>query len=79
MALQTYDGGAEFYVSSLEDFTNAFQDEYYLTVIREDEEKFVDRGRALNSTIGVERWVVREGRSVVGGVGEGGVGCGGRG
>ncbi|KAI9722363.1 MAG: hypothetical protein M1812_001835 [Candelaria pacifica] len=65
MALQTYDGGAEFYVLSLDDFTNAFKDEYYLNVIRRDEEKFVDRERKLNSTVGVERWVVRDGKVVV--------------
>ncbi|KAI9698957.1 MAG: hypothetical protein M1836_003146 [Candelina mexicana] len=66
MALQTYDGGADFYVRSLSDFTNAFKDEYYLTVIKEDEDKFVDRTRVLNSTVGVERWVVRDGKVVVG-------------
>ncbi|KAI9786507.1 MAG: hypothetical protein M1835_003049 [Candelina submexicana] len=66
MALQTYDGGVDFYVRSLSDFTNAFKDEYYLTVIKEDEDKFVDRTRVLNSTVGVERWVVRDGKVIVG-------------
>jgi hypothetical protein len=41
-ALAGFDGCALFEVQSFEQMAAAFQDEYYLNVIRPDEHKFVD-------------------------------------
>jgi len=39
---QRFDGGVDLYAPSWDVFEKAFQDPYYLSAIREDEQKFVD-------------------------------------
>jgi len=56
IALGNFDGIADFYVRSYEEFTKAFEDPYYLEVVRPDEEKFVDMD-SIVVTIGYEHVV----------------------
>lgn len=57
--LAAYDGAAVIEVPSFEVFSAAFQDEYYRTVIAEDEARFLDRGAGVLRTRGEAKKIVK--------------------
>ncbi|KAF2822948.1 hypothetical protein CC86DRAFT_409722 [Ophiobolus disseminans] len=61
----SYDGIADFWYKSFEDFERAYEDEYYLTVVKKDEEYLFDMG-SLEVTAGVEQPVIEGGKAVTG-------------
>jgi hypothetical protein len=60
-----YDGIADFWYKSFEDFESAYADEFYMNVVKKDEEYLFDM-ESLAITAGVEQ-VVIEGGEVVDG------------
>jgi hypothetical protein len=59
-----YDGIADFWYKSYEDFDKAYEDEFYLNVVKKDEEYLFDMD-SLTVTTGVERAVIEDGKVVV--------------
>lgn len=57
--LSAYDGAAVIEVASFEVFSAAFQDEYYKTVIAEDEKKFLDKSAGVLRTRGEAKKIVK--------------------
>lgn len=57
-----YDGIADFWYKSYEDFERAYGDEYYVNVVRKDEEYLFDM-LSLAITTGVERVVIEDGKT----------------
>lgn len=63
-----YEGMAELEVESLEKFTAACSDPYYLNVIKPDEIKFLDSKSTqviVTSTMGVSKKIVEDGKALV--------------
>lgn len=58
-----YDGIADFWYKSYEDFERAYEDEYYTNVVKKDEEYLFDI-LSLAITTGVERPVIEDGKTV---------------
>jgi hypothetical protein len=58
-----YDGIADFWYKSFEDFKKAYEDEYYENVVKKDEEYLFDMS-SLTLTNGVERVVIEDGSVV---------------
>jgi hypothetical protein len=58
-----YDGIADFWYKSLEDFERAYQDRYYTEVVKKDEEYLFDV-ESVSVTGGVERVVIEGGEIV---------------
>jgi hypothetical protein len=59
-----YDGIADFWYKSLDDFEKAYEDEYYLNVVKKDEEYLFDMD-SLAITTGVERVIIADGTVAV--------------
>ncbi|RVX70411.1 hypothetical protein B0A52_05910 [Exophiala mesophila] len=75
-----FEACADFYVRDYNDYLKAFQDPYYLEVIAQDEENFVDKGierfgnreqgynvgevRAI-STMGITKSIIKDGKAVI--------------
>jgi hypothetical protein len=57
------DGIADFWYKSYEDFEKAYEDEYYLNVVKKDEEYLFDMD-SLAITTGTERTVIEDGKVV---------------
>lgn len=57
--LHDYDGAAVIEVHSFEQFSAAFQDDYYKNVIAEDEKKFLDKTAGVMRTRGEAKKIVR--------------------
>lgn len=57
--LHDYDGAAVIEVKSFDQFTAAFQDDYYKNVIAEDEKKFLDKTAGVMRTRGEAKKIVR--------------------
>jgi hypothetical protein len=58
-----YDGIADFWYNSYEDFEKAYEDEYYVNVVKKDEEYLFDM-ESLAITTGVERSIIEDGKVV---------------
>ena len=58
-----YDGIADFWYKSFEDYEKAYKDEYYENVVKKDEEYLFDMS-SLTLTTGVERAVIEDGKVV---------------
>lgn len=58
-----YDGIADFWYNSFEDFEKAYEDEYYTSVVKKDEEHLFDMS-SLTLTAGIERAVIEDGNMV---------------
>jgi hypothetical protein len=58
-----YDGVADFWYKSFEDFEKAYEDEYYLGVVKKDEEYLFDSS-GIVVTAGVELSVIEDGKAV---------------
>ena len=58
-----YDGIADFWYKSFEDFEKAYEDEYYENVVKKDEEYLFDMS-SLTLTTGAERAVIEDGKVV---------------
>jgi len=56
-----YDGIADFCYKSFEDFENAYADEFYLHVVKKDEQYLFDM-ESLAVTAGVEQVVIESGK-----------------
>jgi hypothetical protein len=61
--MMPYDGIADFWYKSYEDFEKAYEDEYYLNVVKKDEEYLFDM-ESLSITTGVERVIIEDGKAV---------------
>jgi hypothetical protein len=59
----SYDGIADFWYKSFEDFEKAYKDEYYDDVVKKDEEYLFDM-TSVNVTAGIERAVIENGKVV---------------
>jgi hypothetical protein len=59
----SYDGIADFWYKSFDGFENAYEDEYYLNVVKKDEEYLFDMD-SLAITTGVERTIIDDGQVV---------------
>jgi hypothetical protein len=58
-----YDGIADFWYKSYEDFERAYEDEFYTSVVKKDEEYLFDM-ESLAITTGVEHAVIEDGKVV---------------
>jgi hypothetical protein len=58
-----YDGIADFWYKSFEDYEKAYKDEYYENVVKKDEEYLFDMS-SLTLTTGFERAVIEDGKVV---------------
>ncbi|KAF1915871.1 hypothetical protein BDU57DRAFT_495919 [Ampelomyces quisqualis] len=56
-----YDGIADFWYNSFEEFEKAYEDAYYKSVVKKDEEHLFDMS-SLTFTAGVERAVIEDGK-----------------
>jgi hypothetical protein len=65
MSTLPYDGIADFWYRSFEDFENAYKDEYYLNVVKRDEEYLFDM-ESLAITAGLEQPIIEDGEVVEG-------------
>jgi len=63
MPTLSYDGVADFYVKSLEDFKKAYDDPYYKDVVKKDEEYLFDV-KNMHIMIGTETHVI-DGSNIV--------------
>ncbi|KAF3033615.1 hypothetical protein E8E12_001967 [Didymella heteroderae] len=61
----SYDGMADFYVRSYEDFERAYEDPYYADVVRPDEEYLFDV-ESMRVMVGTETCVIEGGKVVEG-------------
>lgn len=59
----SYDGMADFWVRNYEDFEKAYEDPFYLEVVKKDEEYLFDL-ESLRVTAGVEYCVIEDGKVV---------------
>ncbi|CAN9428601.1 unnamed protein product [Alternaria sp. RS040] len=59
----SYDGMADFWVRNFEDFEKAYEDPFYLEVVKKDEEYLFDL-ESLRVTAGVEYCVIEDGKVV---------------
>lgn len=59
----SYDGIADFWYKSFKDFEYAYEDEFYIEVVKKDEEYLFDMS-SLAVTAGVEQIVIEEGKVV---------------
>lgn len=59
----SYDGIADFWYKSFEDFEKAYKDEYYDNVVKKDEEYLFDM-TSVTVTAGIERAVIEDGKVV---------------
>jgi hypothetical protein len=59
----TYDGIADFWYKTFEDFEQAYEDDYYLNVVKKDEEFLFDM-ESLAVTAGVEQVIIEGGKVV---------------
>ncbi|CAI9633367.1 hypothetical protein GT037_008905 [Alternaria burnsii] len=57
----SYDGMADFWVRNFEDFQKAYEDPFYLDVVKKDEEYLFDL-ESLRVTAGVEYYVIEDGK-----------------
>jgi hypothetical protein len=60
-----YDGIADFWYKSFDDFESAYADEFYTNVVKKDEEYLFDM-ESLAVTAGVEQVVIEDGKVVDG-------------
>lgn len=58
-----YDGIADFWYKSFEDFERAYEDDFYLDVVKKDEEYLFDM-ESLAVTAGVEQVVIAGGKVI---------------
>ncbi|KAH3967504.1 hypothetical protein HBI56_034270 [Parastagonospora nodorum] len=58
-----YDGIADFWYKSYEDFEKAYEDEYYLNVVKKDEEYLFDMA-SVTVTTGTEHAIIEDGKVV---------------
>ncbi|CAN9454407.1 unnamed protein product [Alternaria alternata] len=63
MPTLSYDGMADFWVRNYEDFEKAYEDPFYLEVVKKDEEYLFDL-ESLHVTAGVEYCVIGNGKVV---------------
>ena len=63
MPTLSYDGQADFWVRNYEDFEKAYEDPFYLEVVKKDEEYLFDL-ESLRVTAGVEYCVIEDGKVV---------------
>jgi hypothetical protein len=63
MPTLSYDGMADFWVRNYEDFEKAYEDPFYLEVVKKDEEYLFDL-ESLRVTAGVEHCVIEDGKVV---------------
>lgn len=63
MAVLTYDAMADFWYKSFEDYQKAYSDEYYLDVVKKDQEYLFD-AKTLRVTVGVDICVIDGGKVV---------------
>jgi uncharacterized protein (TIGR02118 family) len=63
MPTLSYDGMADFWVRNYEDFEKAYEDPFYLEVVKKDEEYLFDL-ESLRVTAGVEYCVIEDGKVV---------------
>ncbi|KAH8634323.1 hypothetical protein IG631_09723 [Alternaria alternata] len=63
MPTLSYDGMADFWVRNYEDFEKAYEDPFYLEVVKKDEEYLFDL-ESLRVTAGVEYSVIEDGKVV---------------
>lgn len=54
-----YDGIADFWYKSYEDFEKAYEDEYYLNVVKKDEEYLFDMA-SVTVTTGTEHAIIED-------------------
>jgi hypothetical protein len=59
----SYDGIADFWYKSFEDYEKAYEDEYYVNVVKKDEEYLFDMA-SLAITTGIERTVIDDEKDV---------------
>jgi hypothetical protein len=59
----TYDGIADFWYKTFEDFEQAYEEDYYLNVVKKDEEFLFDM-ESLAVTAGVEQVIIEGGQVV---------------
>ena len=60
MPTLSYDGVADFYVKSLEEFKKAYEDPYYKDTVKPDEEYLFDV-KNMRIMVGAEKHVIEEG------------------
>lgn len=60
----SYDGIADFWYKSFEDFERAYQDDFYLNEVKKDEEYLFDMS-SLTITAGYEKKIIVNGESLV--------------
>jgi hypothetical protein len=63
MSALSYDGMADFWVRKFEDFEKAYEDLFYLEIVKKDEEYLFDI-KSLRVTAGVEICVIEDGKVV---------------
>ena len=63
MPTLSYDGMADFWVRKYEDFEKAYEDPFYLEVVKKDEEYLFDM-ESLRVTAGVDICVMEDGKVV---------------
>ena len=63
MPTLSYDSMADFWVRNYEDFEKAYEDPFYLEVVKKDEEYLFDL-ESLRVTAGVEHCVIEDGKVV---------------
>lgn len=63
MPTHSYDGTADFWVRKYEDFEKAYEDPFYLEVVKKDGEYLFDPN-SLRVTAGVDYCVIEDGKVV---------------